>query len=131
SDCRSRDELVDPAGDHSAAVIDDGAATAPVYGPKDHLAFVHRDAGAEVLMAREQGMLRELVEIADARISGLAFSSDAMWLAYSVDAAEAPGIYAIRSAGGSGPNRLTEERGDVGPVFIGDEIVFSRPDAHG
>jgi hypothetical protein len=126
SDCGSRRSLIDLAGDRAAPLVPEDIAV-PTLGRNGALAYVRESPDRQTIKLRDtRGLLREIVTRSGATFSGLALSPDGNRLAYAMGHKDAPGLYTTMTTAGNAPNRLTETKSDRAPLFVGDELVFTR-----
>jgi len=127
SDCGSSTELVDVSADPPRTVVDDRQVQSSAVGPDGRLAYVRNRAGASQIVLRDpDGTDRELMSRPGARITNLAFSPDGRSIAFVLGDVNEPGIYLASTDESRPANRLTEDPSDVRPVFVGDELIFTR-----
>lgn len=128
SDCLTRGQLVDVTSAHPhQPIVDEMEASSPAFSPTGQLAYIGRTKNIHRVMVREtNGTWREVSRHDQSRITGLAFSPDGQQLAYVVGSRNEAGIFVVRLDSSAVPNRLTDEDDDSDPLFIGDQLVFTR-----
>ncbi len=132
SDCKGRSILVDVVDDPTRPLVDEPSAIEPAFGPDGVLAYVRVDGARQQIMLLAPGHpSRELVAGDGVHYSDLALSADGERLAYVMGDPKRPGIYLATVRTVALPNRLTTDATDATPVFVGDQIVFTRRDPDG
>jgi len=127
SACGSTTELVDVVAAPDRPLFDEAGLRSPAFGPDGRLAYVRIVGNDSQIAVREpDGTLRELARRPAAVITDLAFSPDGRSIAFVLENTAEPGLYLASTEDSRPPNRLTEDPGDIQPLFVGSDLVFAR-----
>ena len=132
SDCGTRVVLADVVADPNRSLVQDPVARFPSYGPAGVFAYLRVEQSEGAVMLRERtGVSREIYRRDGAQtISDVELSPDGSSIAFVVSAPDEGGIYLASTKNNAPPNRLTEGPSDSNPVFVGDDLLFTRHGAN-
>jgi hypothetical protein len=130
SDCAERGVLID-TGDSATSPVVVTDALWPTFGPAGLFAYVTRSPDRERLLVRTpDGAVRVVAETAGGRIARPAFSADGRRIAFPLVGGDS-GIHVATIDGGGAPLRISDNERDTQPIFVGGDVVFTRPDPRG
>jgi Tol biopolymer transport system component len=127
SNCGAHTALVAIGAGGMTLLDDDDSASDPLIGPNGELAWLHHAASSVVLMVKTRdGRRLQLTDSTVGTITFASFSPDGRQIAFSTGS-PAPGLYVVDADGSSGPRRVTDDAGDIHPIwFEPQRLAFTR-----
>ncbi len=135
STCDLRAQMFDLSASPRVVVVKEKYGAQPIAGPNGWLAWLSQALDTSVLMVRRpDGTVEQLTTSAGGRVDSPAFDRAGTAIAFAVSGGDHPGVKTLALDQTGGTRRvfgMSGREGDVNPLFVGDELVFTRFDDQG